>query len=360
MSTQETIYNFLQVGLKTRSIFNLPQGIDWNELVEIVTSQGVAALSFAGFQRLNIKGVIPEIETMRWFGCSNISIQKCKGQYQSAKELSAVWHQHGIRTWILKGLAFGTYYPDYSLRPSSDIDCFLSSNHEAGNLTVEAFGCPVDRSDYRHSTFTFMDVHVENHKICTTVRGKKQRKVFECYLQNLLENQPTERIGDTYMEKPCLMFNALYYLQHAHRHFLREGITLRYICDWAMILLAISNDPEFNKEEFWNQCSMNDLKPFAESMSRLAWHVCRVKAPWLSDDVLLRKRDQMLLDDCFKIKEHAIKYGNSLKAHFQIVKNIFCQSWKYKYFSNDSFVKDIIVSTWCVYFERNPQIKMIL
>ena len=86
-------------------------------------------------------------------------------------------------------------------------------------------------------------------------------------------------IGNTTMEQPCLMFNALYFLQHSHRHFLREGITLRYICDWAMIPKAIVNTKDFDLKEFWKQCSLNGLMSFAESMSRLANFVCGVKAP---------------------------------------------------------------------------------
>ena len=40
----------------------------------------------------------------------------------------------------------------------------------------------------------------------------------------------------------ALIRNALYFLQHCHRHFLREGITLRYICDWAMFLATLNGD----------------------------------------------------------------------------------------------------------------------
>lgn len=52
-------------------------------------------------------------------------------------------------------------------------------------ITMEALGLEVNREDYRHSTFTYKNIHVENHKICTTVRGKRQRKylnaIFEVF-----------------------------------------------------------------------------------------------------------------------------------------------------------------------------------
>ena len=187
------------------------------------------------------------------------------------------------------------------------MDCYLCGKYEDGNQDVERLGIKVTREDYRHSTFIFKDVFVENHKICTTVRGKRQRKRFEAYLRSLLENEPTNNISESYLEQPCDRFNALYFLQHCHRHFLREGITLRYICDWAMILKSA----DCFDSDFWNECEKNDLRPFAESMTRLAYVVCGVKAPWMNGDVLLQIQDKMLLDDCFRIADNAIKYGNS-------------------------------------------------
>ena len=124
-----------------------------------------------------------------------------------------------------------------------------------------------------------------------------------------------------------------------------------------MIVKQIACSQDFDMEKFWSQCEKNDLKPFAESMSRVVNYVCAVEAPWLSDgDTCLQKQDQMLLDDCFNLTRNAIKYGNNLKAHVQIVKNIVQQRWKYKYFSEDSFWKDILVSVWCVLFESKPVI----
>ena len=121
-----------------------------------------------------------------------------------------------------------------------------------------------------------------------------------------------------------------------------------------MIPKAIVNTKDFDLKEFWKQCSLNGLMSFAESMSRLANFVCGVKAPWLKDDIQLRSQDQKLLNDCYNIKENAIEYGDDMKAHIQMVKNMYSRRWKYKYFSEDSFIKDILVSTWSVYFEKRP------
>lgn len=293
---------------------------------------------------------------MRWYGYSNLVKTKWHNQLSSSSELAYNWKKLDIRTLVLKGFSFALYYPNPSSRPASDLDCYLCGRYEDGNRQVEEMGIEVHREDYRHSTFQYNFVHVENHKICTTVRGKRQRKVFERYLRVLLETKPTQKQYGSELEKPCLMFNSLYFLQHAHRHFLREGFQLRYICDWAMLVKAMSEDSSFDLDEFWIQCKMNDLKPFAESMSRLANYVCGVKAPWLDDTLKLQKQDELLLCDCYNLSKNAIKYGNNFYAHFQMVKNMFRQRWKYKYFSQETFLHDAIVSAWCVFFEIEPNV----
>lgn len=355
--TKEALYALLQMALVGERPTAFPDSIDWNELLEYTRMQGVAAIAMDGLQTLmnniGFSSVGLDVKAKLQLYALAMSIEKRHiKQLESSKELAYIWHKAGIRTLVLKGFAFAQYYPKPLQRLASDMDCYLCGKYEEGNQDVERLGIKVTREDYRHSTFIFKDVFVENHKICTTVRGKRQRKRFEAYLRSLLENEPTVCIDDSYLEKPCDRFNALYFLQHCHRHFLREGITLRYICDWAMILKSA----DCFDSEFWNECDKNDLKPFAESMTRLAYVVCGVKAPWMNGDVMLQIQDKMLLDDCFRIADNAIKYGNSLKAHVQMVKNMLGMRWKYKYFSQRSMEIELISSVWSNWAEKNPKI----
>lgn len=355
--TKEALYALLQMALVGERPTAFPDSIDWNELLEYTRMQGVAAIAMDGLQTLmnniGFSSVGLDVKAKLQLYALAMSIEKRHiKQLESSKELAYIWHKAGIRTLVLKGFAFAQYYPKPLQRLASDMDCYLCGKYEEGNQDVERLGIKVTREDYRHSTFIFKDVFVENHKICTTVRGKRQRKRFEAYLRSLLENEPTVCIDDSYLEKPCDRFNALYFLQHCHRHFLREGITLRYICDWAMILQSA----DCFDSEFWNECDKNDLKPFAESMTRLAYVVCGVKAPWMNGDVMLQIQDKMLLDDCYRIADNAIKYGNSLKAHVQMVKNMLGMRWKYKYFSQRSMEIELISSVWSNWVEKDPKI----
>ena len=356
--TKEALYCLLGVALGNDVSAAMPFEVDWKELYTLVREQGVASIAMQGLQtlmnKMDYKPSGLDVKTkLQWYALAKTTEQTHEKQLRSAKDLAGVWHKNDIRTLVLKGFAFAAYYPIPQQRPASDMDCYLCGKYEDGNKTVERLGTKVDREDYRHATFVYKDVFVENHKICTTVRGSRQRKRFERYLRRLLENEPTHSLEAHCLEIPCDRFNALYFLQHSHRHFLREGITLRYICDWAMIL---KNANCFDSD-FWSVCEENDLKPFAETMTRLAYCVCGVKAAWLNDDVMLLEQDSMLLDDCYRIANNAIKYGNNIKAHIQMVKNMLQMRWKYRYFSKRTMGMELISSVWSNLFEKDPKVE---
>ena len=355
--TKEALYALIRMALIGESPMAFPESVDWNLLYDYAKMQGVAAIAMDGLQTLmNNIGFAPvglDVKTkLQWYALAMSIEKRHTKQLESSKEVAYIWHEAGIRTLVLKGFAFAQYYPKPMQRLASDMDCYLCGGYEVGNSEMERLGIKVNREDYRHSTFQYKDVFVENHKICTTVRGKKQRKCFEAYLRSLLEKEPTVCIDDSYLEMPCDRFNTLYFLQHCHRHFLREGITLRYICDWAMIL----KNADCFDDDFWNECKVNDLHKFAESMTRLAYVVCGVKASWINDEVELQSHDWRLLDDCYRIAENAIKYGNNFKAHIQMVKNMLAMRWKYKCFSQRSMEVELISSVWSNWMEKEPKI----
>ena len=354
---REALFQLLTTALTGNCCVSIPSGIDWSLLIHVAKAQGVAAIALDGLQTLiTNNGYEPrgleKMAKLQWFAASQAIVRGHDRQFASAAELSKLWHEDGVRTLLLKGFAFASYYPQPCHRPASDMDCYLCGKYEEGNKAVERLGIRVNREDYRHSTFLFKDVFVENHKICTTVRGLEQRKRFEARLRSLLENENTQFIGNSFLEKPCDRFNVLYFLQHAHRHFLREGITLRHVCDWAMIV----DKAHCFDNAFWTECRDNDLEPFAATMTRLAYKVCGVKATWLQYDVKLEKHDIRLLEDCFCIEHNAVRYGNRWKAHLQMVGNMLSMRWKYKYFSNRSLFVELLSLVWSNWFERNPEI----
>jgi hypothetical protein len=112
-------------------------------------------------------------------------------------------------------------------------------------------------------------------------KGKRQRKVFERYLRVLLETKPTQKQYGSELEKHMSDVQFTLFLTACSSN-------TSCVKDSNLVYLRLGNarksyaeDSSFDLDEFWIQCKMNDLKPFAESMSRLANYVCGVKDPWL-------------------------------------------------------------------------------
>ena len=72
MSTTELLYKFIQLGLGSIDSFDIPDNPQWAEMIDLARGQGVIAITFDGYQRLGLQGVLPEIETMRWYGYANL------------------------------------------------------------------------------------------------------------------------------------------------------------------------------------------------------------------------------------------------------------------------------------------------
>lgn len=81
----------------------------------------------------------------------------------------------------------------------------------------------------------------------TDFNGTKQGKVIELLLEKAIDSASGTPIGKSDMVRPCAFFNALHLIRHAQGNFLLEGMTLRMIYDWAVLLCAEQNNLEWKQ-----------------------------------------------------------------------------------------------------------------
>ena len=204
---------------------------------------------------------------------------------------------------------------------------------------------------YKHATFNYENVHVENHQFCTHFRGRKKAYQFELLLQQIMQENDTEYLDDSHIEKPCPLFNALFLTHHARSHFFDERVTLRHVVDWAMLMNYYGRDGLY-WEEFIAICQEYGLLAFAQTMSRVARHVCHVEIPFVcpSNDLL----DQILIDDIFSDAQVHVEYGTGMRARWQVLRNKYNERWKYKYFSDQTCLSALLQQVWGFVSERKP------
>ena len=166
------------------------------------------------------------------------------------------------------------------------------------------------------------------------IKGSKKAKRFEKWLRGQMETKEDEYIGDSYLQVPSDMFNTVYILAHAQEHFFEDGIVLKHICDWAMVLKTYTNKVDW--DEWKRVCKEYGMLSFGYTMSRLAYRVCGVNVPFNcpKDD----EADRRLLDDTLYRKNRTKSGRSAMQVRIDLVKNMFRNSWKYRLFSDTNFL----------------------
>ncbi len=333
---------------------------EWEKIYNLGVQQGVAAIQFAGLQQLvdaqiGLPFQLPDRRLkMKWLAHTMQVENQSKSQFKTASELAEIYAENGIRTVVLKGIVVGCNYPQPNYRPCGDLDCFLMGDYEKGNIIAEKAGAKVKRDFYKHSHISYKGLIIENHQFCTAIRGCKKTKAFERLLQSLLQQEYTAKIGDTCLESPSLMFNALFLTHHAQRHFLSEGIALRHLCDWAMLIHKQSDKIDWVK--FKNYCDEFGLNCLAEAMTRLSEKYLGVNIPTLYNISQDEERDRYLMSEIVNGINHNHSSNSIWKHRLDIVKNIFNSRKRYEMFSETSYLQSICHLVYGYCFDRNPKL----
>lgn len=188
----------------------------------------------------------PQLIWFRWVGKVVQNEAQYGAQLKASTELAWMFHNNGIRTYVLKGAIVAECYPKPSCRLSADFDCFLVNENqnenennvwEIGNQVIENAGFEVKRNFYKNSTVFLPELMIENHRYMVPFRGNKRLKSLERLLQQLINenhNDNENRFDRTWHYRPPVMVSALFLIEHAYSHFLHEGLNWRYVLDWVM------------------------------------------------------------------------------------------------------------------------------
>jgi len=291
---------------------------------------------------------------VEWMGKVFAEKEYFEKQYRVISELGDLWSKSGLRPVVIKGMAHAQYYPDPSLRISTDIDTFFPKEWEQSNSVIEELGVTIDRDYYKNSTFTYKEIIVENHHFCTQVRGSKRRKQYERYLQSLLDTSLMNKVMDTEMFAPPPMFTALYFISHAQTHFIMDGgINLKHICDWGILMNAFSDKLDWN--EFDRQCKTYGMNHFAWAMSYVSNGITGVEIPYECPKI--KEEVNALIREIMVPRRKAVDHSSGkISVWLQVVANFLHSGWKYRMFSDQGMYASLFQTVRAFIMERTPHI----
>ena len=264
------LFDFLKYCQGAKSDVNkVIAGIDWQMLYSFAFKQALLGLCFDGIERLG-KEYPEELKLnpigrellMTWMGkAQQIRRQNMKVNAEAGK-LFSMLREDGFRCCILKGQGNALMYPNPYSRTPGDIDVWVNASRE---YLTEYAKCHFKLEDdirFHHIETSVDGVPVELHFFpCTMnnpIYNARLQKWFKRNADLQCSNVVSLPDGIGEIAIPTTAFNVIYQLCHLYHHFFDEGIGMRQIIDY---FLVVNN---FSKNVFLN----NDLSNPSVSLSK--------------------------------------------------------------------------------------------
>ena len=235
-------------------------GMNWHELYSFASKQALLGLCFEGIERLGEeypeelkRNPIGRELLMTWMGkAQQISRQNMKVNAVAGK-LFSMLREDGLRCCILKGQGNALMYPNPYSRTPGDIDVWIDASRERIMEYAQKKFELGDDIRLQHLETSLDGVPVELHFFpCSMNNPIYHVRLQKWFLRNAdlqcsnIVGLP-DGAGDIAI--PTSPFNVVYQLTHLYHHFFDEGIGMRQIIDYFLVV----ND--FSKNVFLN----NDL-----------------------------------------------------------------------------------------------------
>lgn len=309
--------------------------VDWPELFESSNHHQVARLVNDGIQKLAAAGKLsllspdyysPEIKPQRFNFYNNVISAEKKSQaiFRSVVSLNEVLDEHEVDVFLFKGLSLAFYYPVPKLRDFGDVDIYAcNGDPDALRDLMLSAGANVKHDSPKHLEMKMNGVVFELHRFFLWDFFMPRYKVMNRLInESISDSRP---IGDMrHVFRPSLKFDELFVLEHAANHLRTEGIILRHVLDWAMIMR--SKEPAVD----WALVRRLGLERFAGSMNSLAnkyFNVCI--APQFCNDNL-KDVESLESDMCSYIENNTLPYERGVRKLLWKVKRYFARLWTYK------------------------------
>lgn len=248
------LYKLLQIALGTGNAEAFPVLNDeqWEALKSAANKQTVLGITWDAIEKLPLEKQPPRQMKLQWIANAHKISKRNEWLNKACKTLQKKLNNVGLQSVILKGQGIAQLYPRPEHRTSGDIDVLVSMvPPQAGNEKVFVQSKEIDptvkdiigrlksigagevgKTVYHHIEWHFTDVEVEVHLRPMQFNNPWTNRRFQ---------QWAKRFGldeANIIPTPNVEFNMVFMLAHLYHHLLFEGVGLRQVCDYAVLLLT--------------------------------------------------------------------------------------------------------------------------
>ena len=234
--------------------------MNWQELYSFASKQALLGLCFEGIERLG-KEYPEELKQnpigrellMTWMGkAQQIRRQNMKVNAVAGK-LFSMLREDGLRCCILKGQGNALMYPNPYSRTPGDIDVWIDASRERIMEYAQKKFELEDDIRLQHLETSLDGVPVELHFFPCSMNNPIYHARLQKWFRRNADLQCSNVVGlpdgAGDIAIPTTAFNVVYQLTHLYHHFFDEGIGMRQIIDYFLVV----ND--FSKNVFLNNKS---------------------------------------------------------------------------------------------------------
>ena len=246
--------------------------MDWQELYSFASKQALLGLCFEGIERLG-KEYPEELKQnpigrgllMTWMGkAQQIRRQNMKVNAVASK-LFSMLREDGMRCCVLKGQGNALMYPNAYSRNPGDIDVWIDASRERIMEYAQKKFELGDDIRLQHLETSLDGVPVELHFFPCSMNNPIYHARLQKWFRRNADLQCSNVVGlpdgAGDIAIPTTAFNVVYQLTHLYHHFFDEGMGMRQIIDYFLVV----ND--FSKNVFLDYDFSNHPVPLSKEGS---------------------------------------------------------------------------------------------
>lgn len=263
----------------------------WREVLFMAQKQAVLGVIYAGISRLS-RELMPDRNTLLKLYTLTERIRVTNLQITAvAQEVCAWFEQEGLEPIVMKGMSVGAFYAEPNLRQPGDLDLFFHRNYEQVLPTLEKKGIQVDLHP-SHDKFVYKGILIELHAM-------PFRPLYP--IGNLDLTPIWQETKDGYYRVLNVKANSLLLLLHPAKHFMKEGLGLRQVCDWAVFAQHHADKPEF--KEALQEMERQGAKKFVNALSGIVYQYLGVNR----QNLYIGRKNEKLTEEMLDL---ILKRGN--------------------------------------------------
>lgn len=223
--------------------------VDWETVLQITQEQSVQGIALRGIEELRAKNFelnIPKVLLLQWIGEVQIIEQRNKEMNAFVADLIDKLCKADVYTLLVKGQGVAQCYEKPLWRPSGDVDFLLSEENykKARGLLLPLSSS--NKNEERYSQHLGMNIgqwYVEIHgSLRTGLSARIDKQVDETQKEIFYSgNVRSWDNNGTLVLLPAPTEDVFLVFTHFIKHFYKEGMSLRQVCDWCRLLWTYRN-----------------------------------------------------------------------------------------------------------------------